>query len=324
MRYGIIGTGWIAESFIEGVRLVTGGEISAVYSRSIDKGADFAARNNIGEIYTDLESFANGNFDAVYVASPNAMHFIQSEKMLLAGKHVICEKPVTVTNEEYRHLKYIADKNGLIFLEAIMYLHQPVVHKIREYTKKIGKIRSAHFDFSQLSSKYPAYLRGETPNIFNPALATGGLMDLGIYCIYPALDLFGMPKNVSGSAVFLTTGADAAGSILFEYNDFLLTVTYSKTGQDYLGSQIIGESGTIIMPSISKLTDVSVRFNIDGREEHLTGDIQKAVLMGNEAKDFEKYTSGLDRNEYENCCRLADEATVLTEKMRSVLGICFK
>ena len=87
-----------------------------------------------------------------------------------------------------------------------MYMFNPARELLRNSLEKIGRITSAHFDFSQLSSKYPAYLSGNLPNIFNPALATGCLMDLGIYCVYPAIDLFGIPDKITACASFMDSG----------------------------------------------------------------------------------------------------------------------
>ena len=159
MRYGIIGTGWIAEAFIEGARLACGADIAAVYSRTAERGEDFARRNGIAKVYTDINELAAADVDGVYIASPNALHYEQSKLMLSAGKHVICEKPITVEPEELIELQALAAEKGLVYIEAIMYMHNPVRELLRETVGRLGKVTSAHFDFSQLSSKYPAYKR---------------------------------------------------------------------------------------------------------------------------------------------------------------------
>ena len=210
MRYGVIGTGWIAKSFIDGARMLCNSDFVAVYSRTSESGNKFAQENKIDKVFTDINEFANGDFEAVYIASPNRLHYEQSKLMLQSGKHVICEKPITVEPEELEELQTLAKKNGLIYIEAIMYMFNPARELLKDAISKIGKITSVHFDFSQLSSKYPAYVRGELPNIFNPALATGCLMDLGIYCVYPALDLFGIPQKTTACAHFMESGADGS------------------------------------------------------------------------------------------------------------------
>ena len=122
MRYGVVGTGWIAKSFIDGARLLCNADFAAVYSRTEENGGKFAAENGISTVYTDFDRFANGDFEAAYVASPNRLHYEQSKKLIEAGKHVICEKPITVEPEELAELQALARKNGVIYIEAIMYI----------------------------------------------------------------------------------------------------------------------------------------------------------------------------------------------------------
>jgi len=322
MKYGIIGTGWIAESFIKGVRLLTDSKISAVYSRTKEKGIEFADRNSIPNVYTDINELASSNVDAVYIASPNALHYSQSKLMLLAGKHVICEKPVTVAPDEFIENKAIADEKGLIYMEAIMYMHTPIRDKLRDAVSEIGKVSSALFDFSQLSSKYPAFLRGERPNIFNPPLATGCLMDLGIYCVYPAIDLFGMPDSIISDAVFLNTGADGSGSAILRYSDKIVTLTYSKTGQDYKGSCICGDEGTIDIESISKLVN-SELISADKSVKTICADMPKEEIMGYEALEFEEFINGKNLDKYCLCSERALQVSQVMQIIRDKSGIKF-
>ena len=134
MRYGVIGTGWIAKSFIDGAREVCGSEFSAVYSRPAESGNKFAAENKIEKVYTDINEFANGDFDAVYIASPNRLHYEQSKLMLENGKHVICEKPITVEPEELEELQELAEKNGLsVDLQIILSLQLPSVFRLVQH-----------------------------------------------------------------------------------------------------------------------------------------------------------------------------------------------
>ena len=322
MRYGVIGTGWIAKSFIDGAREVCGSEFSAVYSRTAESGNKFAAENRIEKVYTDINEFANGDFDAVYIASPNRLHYEQSKLMLESGKHVICEKPITVEPEELEELQELAEKKGLIYVEAIMYMFNPARELLKDAIGKIGKVTSAHFDFSQLSSKYPAYLRGELPNIFNPALATGCLMDLGIYCVYPALDLFGMPEKITACAHFMESGADGSGTAGLLYSDKLITFTYSKLGQDRLGSQIFGDEGTIKIESISKLINMSLVSN-NGETQEIIGDVAKEKLMGYEALGFEKFIADPDDEYYYVTRQRALQVSQIMKQIRDICGIKF-
>ncbi len=322
MRYGVIGTGWIAKSFIDGARMLCDADFEAVYSRTQESGSKFAEENRISKIYTDIEEFANGDFEAVYIASPNKLHYQQSKLMLENGKHVICEKPITVDPEELSELQKLAEKKGLIYVEAIMYMFNPARNLLKDALNKIGKITSVHLDFSQLSSKYPAYLRGELPNIFNPALATGCLMDLGIYCVYPALDIFGEPKKITACSHFMQSGADGSGCSSFLYDDLLVNLTYSKLGQDRLGSQFFGDKGTVTVESISKLINMKLIDN-DGNITEIIGDIEKERLMGYEAQSFEGFVKNPDDPYYQTVKERALQVSRAMKEIRDISGIKF-
>ncbi|MBP9989758.1 MAG: Gfo/Idh/MocA family oxidoreductase, partial [Ruminococcus sp.] len=302
IKFGVIGSGWIAEEFVKGSLITDDFEFSAMYSRTYDKGEKFASQFSECDvkIYTDLNEFAKSEIDAVYIASPNFLHYEQSKLMLENGKHVLCEKPITVSPDEFNELRALANEKNLIYTEAIMMLHNPIEKKIKEELKSLGNISTAHFDFSQLSSKYQALLNGENPNIFNPDMKTGCLRDLGIYCFYPAVDFFGMPDEIISSAGFVKTGADGYGTAVLNYPDKQVTLTYSKTGQDCCGSQIIGDKGTMVFESISKFTGVYIKYN-NGDIKQISDNIEKHILMAYEARNFCKFIAfrNEDTKEYE-------------------------
>lgn len=110
-------------------------------------------------------------------------------------------------------------------------------------------------------------------------------MDLGVYCVYPALYLFGEPKGVSACATFLRTGADGEGSALLHYPDKQVVLTYSKTGQAAAGSQIVGDKGTLHIESISKLEGMTFH-PVNGEKQTLWQTEDKPVLMGREIAAF--------------------------------------
>ncbi len=295
VKYGVIGSGWIAEEFVKGAMTVEGMEFAAMYSRTREKGEEFAAKFGGAPVYTDLEDFAKSDIDAVYIASPNVFHYEQSKLMLQNGKHVLCEKPITITPNEFCELFDLAKSKNLIYTEAIMMMHSPLKDRVKNALEKIGKITTAHFDFSQLSSKYEALKRGENPNIFNPEMKTGCLRDLGIYCYYPALEFFGLPEKISASAGFAETGADSYGTAVLDYPDKQVTLTYSKIGQSYGVSQIFGDKGTVTLDSISKLTGVNIHF-ANGDFEEVCGEVEKHILMAYEAKNFRDFILDFENN----------------------------
>ena len=318
VRFGVIGSGWIAEEFVKGTQLVDGLEFSAMYSRTYEKGKAFTEKFADVPVYTDLNEFAKSDIDAVYIASPNSLHYSQSRLMLENGKHVLCEKPITVTPEEFTELFELAQSKNLIYTEAIMMLHLPAKNELKNALKKIGKIHTAQFDFSQLSSKYEALKNGENPNIFNPKMKTGCLRDLGIYCFYPAVEYFGLPQRITASSGFVETGADGWGTAILDYSDMQITLTYSKVGQSCQGSQIFGDKGTIVIESISKLTNIFIRYS-DGTEEKIYGEIPKHELMSFEAKSFLNYIENYEkfRKEYQgNNSKIFEVSKLMAEVIK--------
>ena len=320
IKYGVIGSGWIAEEFVMGAQTVEGLEFAAMYSRTYEKGKEFAEKFGCENIYTDLEKFAKSNIDAVYIASPNVFHYEQSKLMLENGKHVLCEKPITITPDEFSELFSLAQSKNLIYTEAIMMMFSPNRNFLRNALGKIGKITTAHFDFSQLSSKYAALKKGENPNIFNPEMKTGCLRDLGIYCYYPALEFFGLPQKVTASAGFIETGADGFGTAILDYPDKQVTLTYSKIGQDYLGSQIFGDKGTISIESISKLTGVKIHY-ADGTKEEIQGEIDKDILMAYEAKNFYDFITDYDKN-FQKYFEINERISEVNQLLFEVKNLC--
>ncbi len=283
IKYSVIGTSWITKSFIEGADMCEKLLLDGVYSRSLEKGESF--KNEVGAVraFSSFEELLCSDTDLVYVASPNVCHYGQCKALIKAGKHILCEKPITVTAEEFRELSALAAQKGVIYLEAIMYMYSPAREVLKKAVEKIGNIRTVYFDFSQLSSKYEALKRGELPNIFNPEMKTGALNDLGIYCVYPAVDLFGVPERIIKNQQFLETGADHSGQAIFIYSDKTATITYSKVGQSRGISQILGDEGTITIGSISQTDSIEIIYK-NGEKEELVPDIDKKYHMGNEAR----------------------------------------
>ena len=288
IKIATIGTSKICENFISGMNLTNRFELAAVYSRNEYSGKEFAEKHNCNKVFTNLYEMASWDgIDAVYIASPNALHYEQAKIFLENKKHVLCEKPITTNSVEYKELKKIADGNKCIYMEAIIPLHTKQYKEVKNALSSIGKILSARIDFSQRSSRLDSFLAGEKVNIFDMSLHAGTLMDLGVYCVYAAIDLLGTPKNITANANFLYNGADGNGVCLFDYETYTATLTYSKVCQGEIGSEIIGEKGALKIKSISQYAGVSLV--IDENEEAIVNFPSRAELMSGEAEKFANY-----------------------------------
>ena len=107
----------------------------------------------------------------------------------------------------------------------------------------LGRIEQAHITYAQYSSRYDAYLRGENPNIFNPAMQAGALNDMGVYCVHMAVDLFGAPQDVRYLAELGPNGIDLAGRLTLTYPSLTCEILTAKNADLGSGCRITGENG---------------------------------------------------------------------------------
>lgn len=298
INYAVIGRGNIADQYIKGAEISGEFSLSAVYSRNLQTGKEYAQKHGCSKVYTSLEDLAaDKEIKAVYIASPNSCHPWQTEILLKGGKHVICEKPITTSAEEYKKLKALADSMGLIYMEAIIPIYVDSRAEIKRAVADIGNIAMAKIDFCQLTSRYAALIAGEQVNIFDMSLHAGTLMDLGVYCVYAAVDLLGIPKGIKAIASFLKNGADGSGSAIFDYGDFTACLTYSKVGQSRSPSEIIGDKGSVL---IDRIGLYSGAYLVSGdNKTRLDTEQPKENLMAKEATAFAGFIKGNNIEEYE-------------------------
>lgn len=267
MKLGVIGTGAITRSMLAEYRRCEQFEIDAICSRREETGRAMAEEFSIPKVYTELsDMLADPQIGIVYVATPNSIHFGQTRAALLAGKHVICEKPFTPTVAETDELIALAKEKHLLLLEAITTAHHPHYQYIRENLPRLGRLKVVTATFCQFSSRYPALLAGNPSPVLNHAFAGGALMDINLYNIHFIVGLFGAPKSVRYFPNRHESGVDTSGMLVLEYEDFLCQCTGAKDCAARNGVQIIGEDGYMeITPSSSNCQ--SVELNLRGQEK---------------------------------------------------------
>ncbi|MDR2525117.1 MAG: Gfo/Idh/MocA family oxidoreductase [Oscillospiraceae bacterium] len=295
IAYAVVGTSTITKEFVAAAE-GSGLRLAAICSRETARGAAFAKEIGLAAlpVLEGVDALAAANeITAAYVASPNSCHYAQCMQLLCAGKHVLCEKPLTVSAAELAALQACAAERGLILMEAIMYLQTPARRAVLETLPRIGRVTSVRIDFSQRSSRLDRLLAGELPNIFNARLRAGAFNDLGVYCVYPLLDFFGDPEELlyARFACIYPGAADTDGSALFRYPDFDAQLSWSKVGQSRGVSQIIGENGTLTVQSISQFQGVFL-YDRAGNPQRLDKACAKIDTMRHEARAFYAAISG--------------------------------
>lgn len=260
IRFGVVGSNFVTDWMIEGGRRDPRFELVAVCSRSEETGRAFALKHSIPQVYTSLEDMvASPGIDAVYIASPNYVHARQAILCMNAGKHVLCEKPMASNAREVMSMIESARVNGVTLMEAMIPTLSPALKVIRDNLYRVGTVRRYFASYCQYSSRYDALKEGRVANAFRPELSNGAVMDIGVYCLYPMVALFGKPSAVVSSTLKLATGVDGQGTVISRYDGFDAVVMYSKIADSMLPTEIQGESGTLTIDRINNPRHVTFR-----------------------------------------------------------------
>jgi predicted dehydrogenase len=322
IRFAVIGTNWITEEFIHAARETGEFALTAVYSRTEEKGAEFANKFEVPHRFTDLDAFVQSDaFDAVYIASPNSLHAQYAVHCMNHGKHVLCEKPAASNTAELSAMIEAARSNKVVFMEALKSTLMPNFKAIQENLHKLGPIRRYFAGYCQYSSRYDAYKQGTVLNAFNPLFSNGSLMDLGVYCIYPLAVLFGTPDRVQASGILLESGVDGEGSLLLSYKEMDAVIMHSKIASSYLPTEIQGEHATMVIDKINQPEKVEIRYR-DGSVENITRE-QSARTMRYEAEEFIRLIqSGASESET-NSHANSSIAMAIMDEARKQMGLVF-
>lgn len=353
--FATIGTSVITASFLEALALNRDCIFVGAYSRSPQNAHRVTAEHGGSTPFTSLEQIlGDPRVDAVYIASPNALHHGQALRCIAAGKHVLIEKPVCSNEREAREVFEAARRAGAVALEAMRPLHDPAFWRMADALDDIGRIRRACLRFGKYSSRCEELKAGRRTNIFDCGLSTGALMDIGIYTVEPALALFGTPDRAACEAVYfdealwpLTGGKlDGAGTILAGWPHMSATLEYSKITNDLQPCQFEGDAGTAIVDSIATPTSMRLelregaavdsagysraktstkKVELDAGAntmEHEIADFCQAVIASGNAMDYMEIPAGPRRTlaQYQ---QISIEALALIDAMRAQTDIVF-
>jgi predicted dehydrogenase len=213
LRWGILATGGIAHSFAHDLR-TAGLDLAAVGSRSAASGERFAAEFSVPRVHASYEALVSDpDIDIVYVSTPHPMHAENAILALEHGKHVLVEKPFTLTGAEAAAVRDVAAKTGLLAMEAMWTRYLPHMARIREIVAAgtLGDVRALLADHTQKISTDPAHRLNDID------LGGGALLDLGIYPVSFAWDILGAPATVTASATLGPTGVDDEVATIFTH-----------------------------------------------------------------------------------------------------------
>jgi D-xylose 1-dehydrogenase (NADP+, D-xylono-1,5-lactone-forming) len=283
VRWGILSTANINEKVLAGISGSPAVDVAAVGSRSRESAERFADAHGIPRAHGSYEELlADPEVEAVYIPLPNGLHVEWTLAALAAGKHVLCEKPLSAHPEQVERCFDAAERAGLVLSEAFMWRHHPQAERLVSLVQEgaIGELRLVRAAFSFTLDRFP--------NVrWDAGLEGGALADVGCYCVSGARLLAGAePERVNGEAVMVDSGVDSrfAGTLRFP-GDLLATFDcgFDLPARDEL--EAIGSEGSLFVddPWHSVETRIELR-RADGSVELI--EIERANPYGLELEDI--------------------------------------
>ena len=310
MKLGIIGSGMIVNDLLSFVESIESIELVAILGRekSKEKIEKIVNQHNIKKAYYDYEMLLN-----------NHLHYEYTKKALLHNKHVICEKPFTSNVTELDELINIAKQQKCLLFEAITNQYLPTYKDIKSKLDEIGKIGIISSNYSQYSSRYDAFKRGEILPVFDVNQSGGALMDLNIYNIHFVVGLFGEHNHVHYFAN-IEHGIDTSGVVVLEYDSLKAICIGAKDCNAPITSTIQGDLGCIkIEGPTSTLANVSL---IKNKEKYIIDSLDKHRMYA-EFKCFSEYINNKD---YKMCDKMLKHSRIVMDvltKARKSANIVF-
>jgi predicted dehydrogenase len=274
VRLAVIGSGKIVAEFLPHARGIAGLELIAIVGteRSRDRLEKLSADAGIRRTYTDYDAcLADPEVDTVWIALPNVLHADHARRALLAGKHVVCEKPFVLSSADLAELRALATERDLILVEAISTQYLANVAWMRENLGRLGELRLVQCEYSQYSSRYDAFREGDVLPAFDPAAGGGALMDLGIYALHLVIGLLGAPDSVAYTPR-MERGVDTSGIAVLRYPDVTAVCVCAKDSPGPSRTKIQGVDGVMLVEGPpNEISAVELRLR-DGSVERVALD----------------------------------------------------
>ncbi|RCX20660.1 putative dehydrogenase [Fontibacillus phaseoli] len=282
IKWGIMGTGWIAEQFAKDLVHVGNGEGLAAGSRTLASAEKFAEKFGLERAYGSYEELVNDpDIDAIYVATPHPYHKENVLTALNAGKAVLCEKPFTVNSLELEQLISSAKQKKLFLMEAMWTRFLPPIVQVRKWLEdgRIGEVKLVKAEFGFRSDWNPQ------GRLLNPELGGGALLDAGIYPVSFASMIFGSkPDKIWSTAEIGETGVDEQFSIMLDYGQGKVAMLNGAVRLNLNNDAYIhGTEGMIHIPSFLNAKEAVLR--VTGKEEEKYRDGRSSTGYAFEAEE---------------------------------------
>lgn len=317
LNWGILGTGLIAHEMGAALKAVNG-EVYAVCGTSLAKAQAYQQEYGTEKAYGSAkEMLADEKVDIVYVATPHSSHYEWILEALKAGKHVFCEKSITVNSRQLEECVALADEKGLVICDGTTLFHMPLYKKLKQMIDggAIGAVKMVQVNFGSCK-EYDV-----TNRFFSKELAGGALLDIGVYAVsFARFFMKSKPDVVLTTANYFETGVDETSGILLKNPDGeMAVIALTMRAKQPKRGVIAGEKGFIEISNYPRAQKASITYTEDGYTEIIeAGRTEDALLY--EVQDMQAYVRS--KNGKENLCMVRDVMQTLTA-VRSQWGMVY-
>lgn len=294
LNWGILGTGWIAHEMGEALEAVNGG-IYGVCSSRVEHARKYAEEFDVQHVYKNAEEmFADPGVDIVYIATPHNLHYQFLKMAVEAGKHVFCEKSVTVNSRQLEECVAIAEEKGLVICDGTTLLHMPLYKKLSRMIADgaIGKVKMVQVNFGSCK-EYDVNNR-----FFSKELAGGALLDIGVYAAsFARFFMSSKPDVVLTTANYFETGVDETSGILLKNPDGQMAVmALTMRAKQPKRGVVAGEFGFIEIDNYPRASKATITYTKDGHTEVIEAGRTEEALQY-EVLDMQDYVRNRDGKE---------------------------
>lgn len=296
-NWATLGCGVIANELAQALAK-EGRTLYSVANRTHSKAEVFAEKYGIKKVYDQIDDvFSDPNVDIIYISTPHNTHIEFLRKALTAGKHVLCEKSITLNADELAEAKLLAKENNVVLAEAMTLYHMPIYKKLRDIieTKRLGKLQMIQLNFGS----YKDYDMNN--RFFSPKLAGGALLDIGVYALsFARWFMSEKPDKLASQVRLAPSGVDEqAGVLLQNKAGEMATIALTLHAKQPKRGMLAFEEGYIEIYEYPRGNEATITYTEDGSKEVLqAGQTENALAY--EVKDMERAVSGAENVMYLN------------------------
>ena len=311
-NWGIVGSGWIAHDMANAL-IQEGVGIYGVASGHYSSAIKFSEEFSIEHVYENYQSmFEDENIDIVYIATPHNSHYEIMKDALLHNKHVFCEKAITLNSTELDECVKIAKERHLVISDGVTLFHMPLFKKMKKMisSNSLGPVKMVQVNFGSFKE------HDVNNRFFNPNLAGGALLDIGVYAVsFARWFMASKPNTVLTTMTPFETGVDESSGILLQNKEMeIATISLTMRAKQPKRGLVACENGYIEIYNFPRADKATITYTSDGHTEEIVCG-ESGLALNYEIRDMEEYVSNLNGQTNLQC--IQDVMDVLTRVQES-------